>query len=506
MAHIYKQIRSFYKWYYGLISLPFLGLTVLYISASADQQKGLVLYDQCKDSYQSGNFHDAKSLCEDAISQLCRSHIFQKTNCDVIGSEINAILSSETMLQGLDGKVFYNDTFITGKELNDIKKVNELYAIANELFNNSNWQLAEEKYSEAALLIKHVSIHIEAQVIQTIDHNLLISQIYKNSEKGESLLAEGDYDNSMTFFKNALIISSKLPKELRYSYIFKLNNHITNVSYLKYSDAGNQAMFAGKYADATFNYRQALKVVDSSPVNIPTETKNSLFKSLAKAEVLESIEQAKLANTNNKPEVIVEKYENILEVINNNRTWLKNSSFLQLEQEIKRVVLFGMIEQFKDIATLQKNNSNYTKALKFNKQIIRQIEAYEFSDDLELKNIFADTQKEISELEQLIAIDKRLQFLEINYKDIFTETYSEIDIENLSNPKAFFYKINGEEEMYRLKCLEDFKGRKINLVLLYTYNPETDTWTIYSGNKAELTIAPPIEVASAGYSEEIYSR
>jgi len=78
---------------------------------------------------------------------------------------------------------------------------------------------------------------------------------------------------------------------------------------------------------------------------------------------------------------------------------------------------------------------------------------------------------------------EELDILRKNYKKIFEENYSAAVPEYLSEPKATFlrYLENGKE-LYELQCLEENRGRKLKLVMLYSYDPSRKKWEFYSEN------------------------
>ncbi len=89
-----------------------------------------------------------------------------------------------------------------------------------------------------------------------------------------------------------------------------------------------------------------------------------------------------------------------------------------------------------------------------------------------------DIKSKIKELNKKIYLAEKKQYLEKNYRDLFTRHYPNANKDALEKPVIKMVENNNRMILYRMQCTERKSGRPLNLVMHYAYNKKLNTWSL----------------------------
>ena len=473
--------------------LPILGvvialvLAVVFImplfSANSNIEKATQMYNQCTRFMEMAQFTRAQAQCEDAQAVLKKISLYKKKERDALQRQIKLTLNSEEMEQGLVGRVFFQGKFVKKTDMDRILKFNDQKNQADEYFNKSSWKKASDYYSEALKTAQPVIDSFEETRIQEVKDKISIAEINLAINRGFSLLSRGELERSKEMFGDALAAAEALPEEFGGSLISRISPKLQEIQYLQHLDLGKKYFDANDWESAIKEYEKALQLRDLSTVSAEHVDADSLYANMAEAELYSLINTAKDAFSKANMDSAIEEYQNAIDLLEAKKELLKRINPDEIKQQLERIILRTRIVQFKKEADEKLEKFRYQDAITSLEQVIASVTASGLQEDKEFKAIIQGTRKTIADTRSKAAIAKRITYLEKNFKDLFVANYSAAVPEYLSEPKATFLRFENNKELYELQCLERRQGRRLRLVMLYSYDPAQNSWQFYTSSQ-----------------------
>lgn len=453
-----------------------------YFGAKSKLDKASRLYEQCLQLLENNQFSQARSECESAQAALKKIGLFKKNDRDLLGKQITRTLASDKMVQGLVGRVLFQGKFVRKTDMNRVLEFNKQKEEGDEFFDNSQWQKALDKFQEALKTAKPIHDSFEESLLREVENKIRIADINLTVDRGVSLLTRNEIEKSFEKFTTALASAESLPEEFGGSLIAKIQPKIREIEYLRHLDLGKKYFDANDWEAAIKQYEQALNLRDATPVATDDNTV-SLYANMAEAELFALINSAKDAFSQSQWEAAIAKYQEAIDLLDSKRQLLERINPAEIQQQLERIILRARIVEFKQKADADMEKGAYAKAISSLEKVINAVVSSGLQKDKEFKAIINGTRQTISDTKGKAAISRRIDYLESNYKEIFEANYSAAVPEYLSEPKATFLRYEDGQELYEIQCLENNRGRKLRLVMLYSYNPATNKWQFFSENK-----------------------
>lgn len=461
------------------IVLAFIFITPMF-SAKSNLQTANQLYGQCKQFLERNQFRRAETECKRALKTLKKITLYKKTERDSLQRQIQLTLGSEKMEQGLAGRVMFQGKYVEKSSMEQVREFHSQLQQANTYFDQSLWKKAIGFYTAALKTAKPLSDSVEKVLLQEIQDKIQVAQINLSIKRGISLLSRSELEMSRKMLSTALEDAQELPEELGGKLLARITPKLQEIDYLQHLDLGKKYFDANDWESAIQQYEKALQLRGVSTVATINEQTASLYSNMAEAELFTLINSAKDSFSQSEWQNAISYYQQAIELVREKRELLKRIDPDEIQQQLKRIILRARIVQHKQKADQRLSNKEYGKAILAYNKVIDVVQASGLEDDKEFKAIIQGTRQNIKNTRADAAIAQRIQYLEDNYITIFAENYSAAIPEYLSDPKATFLRNIDGRELYQIQCLESNRGRKLRLVMLYSYDPSRDTWEFYS--------------------------
>ncbi len=452
-----------------------------FFGARSKLERATLLYGQCLQLLEDNQFSQARAECEAALEELKDISLFKRNERDVLQKQINRTLTSDTMVQGLSGRVLFQGKYVKESDMTRVQEFNRQKQEADAFLEQAEWKKAADKYTEALKTAKPIHDSFEESLLREIEDQIRVADINLATERGLSLMSRGDLEKSLEQFSDALARAESLPEELGGDLIARIRPKVQEIKYLQHLDLGKKYFDANDWESAIRQYEKALQLRDITPEEGQDGDAESLYANMAEAELFSLINNARDAFSQSLWNNAINKYQEAISLLNEKRELLQRIDPEEIGQQLERIILRARIVQYKQQADGRLQQQQYDQAISALNQVINAVVDSGFQNDKEFKAIISGTRQTIAETRSKAAISKRIAYLESNYKQIFEANYSAAVPEYLSEPQATFLRyMDDGRELYELQCLESNRGRKLRLVMLYSYNPATNTWQFYS--------------------------
>ncbi|MDJ0622881.1 MAG: tetratricopeptide repeat protein [Desulfocapsaceae bacterium] len=462
-------------------------LAIVFISplftANSRLEKANQLYSQCKSFIDQSHFARAEEQCNQALDTLKKISLYKTSERDALQSEITLTMSSKEMEQGLAGRVFFEGKYVRKSDMSRMVEFNSQKEKGDEFYEKSSWKKAIGQYTAALKTAQPISDSFIDVLRQEVRNKVSVAEINLAIDRGFSLLSRGELEKSKEMFADALQDAEALPEELGGSLISRIEPKLNEIQYLQHLDLGKKYFSANDWESAIQQYEKALQLRDITAVQENMGDTDALYANMAEAELFSLINSARDAFSSSQLDDAIRHYQEAIDLLTQKEDLLERVNPDEIRQQLNRIILRARIVQFKKKADSELENERFAKATASYNRVIEVIRANGYEKDEEFQNIIEGTKETIAETRNKAEIAKRIDYLVENYKDIFEENYSAAVPEYLSEPKATFLRfLENGNELYEIQCLENNRGRKLRLVMLYSYNPSRKTWQFYSEN------------------------
>lgn len=460
-------------------------LVIVFISplftANSRLEKAGQLYNQCQSFLAQNHFKRAEEQCNQALDTLKSISLYKTNERDALKSKITLTLSSEKMEQGLAGRVFFEGKYVKKTDISRMVEFHSQKEKGDEFFAQSQWKKAIGQYGAALKTAQPISDTFIDVLLQEIRNKISVAEINLAIDRAFSLLSRGELEESKDMFSTALRDAEALPEELGGSLISRIEPKINEIQYLQHLDLGKKYFSANDWESAIQQYEKALQLRDTATIEENMGEADALYANMAEAELFSLINNARDAFSSSQLDTAIRHYQEAIDLLSEKESLLERINPGEIRQQLDRIILRAKIVQFKKEADSELADEQYAKATTSYNKVIDVIRANGFENDKEFKTIIEGTKTTIAETRNKVERAKRVDYLVDNYKKIFQENYSAAIPEYLSEPKATFLRfLDNGHELYEIQCLENNRGRKLRLVMLYSYNPSRKTWQFYS--------------------------
>ena len=462
-------------------------LALVFISplftANSRLEKATQLHSQCESFLAQNHFARAAEQCNQALDILKKISLYKTSERDALQSKITLTLSLEKMEQGLAGRVFFEGKYVKKADMSRMVEFHSQKEKGDEFFEKSQWTKAIGQYGAALKTAQPISDTFIDVLLQEIRSKISVAEINLAIDRGFSLLSRGELEQSKEMFTTALTDAEALPEELGGSLISRIEPKINEIQYLQHLDLGKKFFSSNDWESAIQQYEKALQLRDTATAQENMGDADALYANMAEAELFSLINSARDAFSSAQLDVAIRHYQEAIDLLTQKEALLERINPDEIRQQLDRIILRARIVQFKKLADSELANEQFVNATASYNKVIEVIRANGYEDDKEFSSIIAGTEETIAEIRNKAERAKRIEYLVENYKDIFKDNYSAAVPEYLSEPKAKFLRfLDNGNELYEIQCLENNRGRKLRLVMLYSYNPTRKTWQFYSEN------------------------
>lgn len=233
---------------------------------------------------------------------------------------------------------------------------------------------------------------------------------------------------------------------------------------------------AGKLDQAVATFAKAFEYADTHELDVDIREPRQHWARLRLELLVSASEKAHAEKDRRRA---IENHEMALKFIDENGALLEKGA--EKAEKINHMLLIDKIALFSREASEAEERNDYATALQRHREIIALIRQFQAEKRTAMKNTLENSIEKTNELQELLFIKQKRQWLLNNFRDIFQAHYPNILPSTLRNPQAIFLKYDDSNLVFDLSCLEKGVGTVVRLRLYYQFNMETGEWSVYSG-------------------------
>ena len=459
--------------------LGFLSISSYFFATyTTELSKAESLLSDCKQSMVKRNFTAAEKACLAAVDTAKGVLLFQSERSVMIKKAGEEILASETMQQGLRGNVLMNGSYVPIKSVQHQTDFQTARQAGEDFFTKSAWQKASDKLTEALAIVKaHPNLAVKD--IKDVEQKLAFSQFRFVLEQAEQL-----YDRSLPGQALPLVMEARkklkeLPPDIEEEYALPLEELRSKCQFAELKVKTAALLANADWQKAYAISQEAIEIGQKLPTVGPQDLEN-LRTTMARAELYATIEAGNTAFSAEDWDLALERFRSASSQLASNDAEFSVEDLAKNRQKLDRIILQSTIIKLRQEAETAQAAKNIGQAIALLEDILGIIKDSKFNHDAEVEVIAEDTTKKLKPLQAEKEIADRIGYLTKNYKELFLKNYPETTEDRLSAPQVTFEKKIGSRLLFQMKCVDSDGGRRLTLVMFYTFDPASGSWSFYS--------------------------
>lgn len=437
-------------------------------------------FAECKSVLDQNRFSEAERQCQIAIDIAGQVQYFNAGERDRLIEEIKVVQNSQSLTEGLAGNLLLDGKYLPKQVVKTIRAFRYFNAEGDKHFKQEAWQQAASSYRQA-LDLSSKNEGVDPQLIFTVSENLKMAEFKVLLRSGSELIEREQWVLATQDLNKALAYVNNLNIENKAEIIDEISAKLAEISLATSKEEGDRSFSQGKWEEALGHYKKALTVVKKSyaPDDPIIEELNQL---VIKAQLYYTVNEGKTAFTNANWDEAIDNYGKAIEILESNRTVLRQASTDENREKLARVMLQASVIRDKQDAARFLKDEEYEEAINKLQSVIDSITRSTFSKEEEFAAVVDDTRNLIKQTETDILLTDKIIYLEDNFKELFTAHYTISSPESLVEPEVIFEKQLGQKLIFKLQCIEVGRGRPLKLVMKYAHDLDRGTWSFYSSS------------------------
>ncbi len=439
-----------------------------------------MVFDDCQALLQQNRFTEAERQCESALANAKQVQFFRSGSRDQLIAQIETVLKSEQLHQGLAGNLLYEGRYLPRQAVKAMQAFNHFTKEGDGYFANQNWEQAQANYTQALELAAKEQ-DIDRELVFSVSERQKQARFNSLSRSGEEFIKREKWVLATEDLEQALALAKDLNIENKAEVVDTLTAKLAEIAAVTAKEQGDQAFAAANWEQALHYYKQAHAVAGTT--TRPGDQQIEELKQLMlQAELYETINTGKIAFTEADWDQAISNYERAIMLLESNSDLLKQSSTEANKRKLARTMLQAAVVRDKQEAARHLRDQNYQIAIEKLRSIKATVERSEFSGEPEFRAVLNETEQAVRQAETDRLLADKIAYLEKNFKELFTKHYTASPPESLIDPNVIYERRLGDRLLFRLECTEIGRGRPLKLVMKYTHNLTTGEWQFYSGN------------------------
>jgi ubiquitin-protein ligase len=433
----------------------------------------------CNDSLANNNFEEAQRACKLALSKASPLFGFNKAESDTLAAKINETLSSEKLLQGLAGKVLFNDKYLPKNEVMALESFSRLQKEAEAVFSQQQWSEAEERYLKLLALAEKGPVP-EANSVKDIKNRLAYLRFAKTFSKATALIADGRWQEATGELQKAKGLLGSLPEEDRRRHEAELNAALAKCNFEEFRKLGDDFFSKSDWTNAINTYKAALPTADKGDL-ASQETLKELRENIARAELYAAIDAGNKAFTSSNWEEAIVEYNKAGNILSSQLETIKTADAQFTRKKIDRIILQTMVIRDRQAAqTAEIDKKDPISARNIYRQLVATLNKSGFAGEEEFAEIKKTSLVAIEGLDKKIYLGEKENYLKDNFRNLFQQNYPAAVAENLNNPQVIFVRETDSKLIFKMQCNETGQGRPLTLIMFYAYDKSSNLWQFHS--------------------------
>ncbi len=448
----------------GAISLYFKDQNTL-SQSQASLLKGQLLIDKKQ-------FDSAQETLEGAKAVLSNLTIlrFRKSSQE---QEINTLITSTEMQEGLKGRVLYQGEYIpTGmasaqEELTVLTDQAQILAGQNKLVESLTLYRQALKFAADRNLGKQQAVINE--IIQSLElrHTLAVAE---NAEQNKN------WDEAAVAYRKALTLSGNIKTLGTAS---DITHRMTAATFRHELDQSKKSFNQSQWKETIKYLEQAQQAINVNPNIVTDKDRQDLHRLLFNSRLYLMLSTAREAYQQKNWSQAIEEYQNALNLLTSEPDSAENMLGESLGK-IEKTLLMVQISQIQDLVLVAEGKADASAALAHYKEIQRLIKTSNHQGDPAVKTVLQKINEKMEKQQELLTLNEKTTWLEEHFEEIFRANYPTFKGSKLLQPKADFLKKVGNKMIFSLTCLERSQGSSSKLELSYQFDSSTGKWSVYN--------------------------
>lgn len=443
--------------------------------------QGQQKYTQCDNSLKKLQFKQAKQTCEDGKLLLDKIYIFHQSEANIVRSNIDDVLLSESLRNGLEGKILFYGMYLSKQQAEEFEEIKAIAAKAESYLKERQWAKASEQYS---LLLEKDSLvrTFSPDLLKSAENNKFLCQFQIAVESADKFINQEQWHLAIGILTHTLSLVSGLPDDERAIYKEKLKGSLNRCKFEIVLKNGESAFDRGNWQDAIISYESCLNIAHTFSAIKPPQLQE-ISNIIERSKLYMIIEKGNSAFAKGRWNEAIEAYADASSTLSSNQTLLDEAKIDINRKKLGKIILQASIIRDKQTVKSQLENKELHEAGKIYNQILATIEGSTFSSDKDFIKAKKEIHSTLEDLNQKIYVSEKESYLHEHYQSLFVSNYPAAVRENLRQPVISFVKEVSGKLLFRMQCTEKRRGsRPLTLVMFYSYNKTNGQWELSSAD------------------------
>jgi ubiquitin-protein ligase len=417
-------------------------------------------------------FDQALEALEDAKGLLSSLSIlrFRKSSQE---KEINTLISSSELQEGLKGRVLYQGEYIPSGLASDQEELTILTDQAQSLAGQNKLVESLTLYRQALKFATDRNLGKQQAVINEIIQSLELRHTLAVAERAEQ---DKNWDEAAVAYRKALTLSGNIKNLGTAS---DITHRMTAATFRHELDQSKKAFNQSQWKETVKYLEQAQQAINLNPNVVTEKERQDLRRLLINAHLYLMLSTAREAYEQKNWPQAIEEYQNALNLLAREPDSAENMLGESLGK-IEKTLLMVKIAQIQDLLLVAEGKSDPNAVLTHCKEIQQLIKTSNHQTDPAVKTVLQKINEKIEKQQGLLVQNEKIAWLEEHFEEIFRANYPTFRGSKLMQPKAVFLKRIGNKIIFTLTCLERSQGSSSKLELNYQFDSSTGKWSVYN--------------------------
>ncbi len=418
-------------------------------------------------------FNEAGDLARQTKAELDGLLLLRSAGRE-LGKQIDALLNAEEFRQGLAGRIKYNGKYVPIPLVDKLKQVDKLTEQAEQKVKEGKIRQALPIYEQAGKLARKQGLTERLAAIHQTMANLRFEQALSTAKQAES---EQEWENAASTYRRALELARSVasPEEAE-----EITRRLTAATFRHELDVSRQSFTGAQWQQTINSLEKARQLIDRNPAAVSTREREELDRLLESARLYRKLSLAKEAYQRQDWDQSIRLYQESLALIDEKGDIL-GPAITRSADKIRRTLLMMQIARDQSLASRAEANNDLRAAIDHYRAILATIRTGHLDNDPGLQQVSANIKQQLNSAQDRLTQQELASHLINNYKKIFKKYYPSFEASALESPKAVFTRKIGDRLLFTLSCVDTSQGSRSRLQLQYLYDPETNRWSLYTG-------------------------
>ncbi len=310
--------------------------------------------NQCTADLDNALFDVAKKSCENALEMVSNVKFIEKYRVNKLQNDINEILGSEKLSQGLAGKILVDDKYLAKKDAATVFAYRQLLKEGEDYFNQENWTQAEERFAKI-LTITDKNTLFSAGTVDEIKSKLNFTRFSMVFSSANTLLSKQKWQEAAAEIKKAKTLLDSLPEKDRQRYAVELSSALAKCNFEEFRKQGDDFFSKADWLNAISSYKSVLPTEEEAKV-APQETLATLRENISRAELYATIDMGNKAFISGTWDEAIQEYNKAGSILTANQGTMNLADVQSTRKKIDRIILQTTIIRDRQTAKIQQDD------------------------------------------------------------------------------------------------------------------------------------------------------